>query len=144
MLLQPVIQQDPTGCAFAAVAVLSGNDYATVKECANRLGISVSDPALWSGTAHIRQLLRQFGLQASAAKIPFTRWEQLPDTALLAIKWQRHDDAAQWHWVVFRRQSGQSLVFDSKAKLKQHCRNDFGRIKPKWYLAVDQAHATNT
>jgi hypothetical protein len=44
MQLAPVIQQEPTGCGIACVAILAGKSYAV-------------DQQLWSGTGHVRTLL---------------------------------------------------------------------------------------
>jgi hypothetical protein len=38
--------------------------------------------------------------------------------------------------VVFVRDRVGERVLDSKRSLKRHVRTDFGRIKPKWYMAV--------
>jgi hypothetical protein len=60
----------------------------------------------------------------------------LPARALLAIKWRRDLERPRWHWVVFVREHGEAVVLDSAASLKRHARTDFGRMKPKWFIAV--------
>jgi hypothetical protein len=133
--MEPIIQQDPTGCGIACVAMLAGVSYAIVKTVAETHGIRIDNPALWSDPAQVRSLLRHYGILA-AAETPFTGWEQLPETALLATKWQLHQGIPHWHWSVFTRSAGQPLVLDPKADLKQHRRRDFGRIRPKWFIAI--------
>jgi len=135
--MDPVIQQDPTGCGIASVAMLAGVNYAAAKAAAESLGIRIDDPALWSGTAHVRRLLRHYGVHAAAEETPFTTWETLPETALLATKWHLEKGVPHWHWTVFVHNAGKHEVLDPKAALKKHRRSDFGRIRPKWYIAIE-------
>jgi len=130
------IQRDPTGCGIACVAMLAGVSYAAVKSVAESLGIRIDDPALWSGTAHVRSLLRHYGVRAALAETPFAGWEKLPDTALLATRWHLHKDVPHWHWSVFIRNAGRPEVLDPKAALQRHRRSDFGRIRPQWFIAI--------
>lgn len=52
--MTPVVQEEISGCGIAACATLAGIDYAQAKVEANALGIFAEDPALWSGTDHVR------------------------------------------------------------------------------------------
>ncbi|WP_189516293.1 hypothetical protein [Kushneria pakistanensis] len=135
--MTPVIQEEPTGCGIAACAALAGLDYETARTRAAALGIHASDRTLWSQTVHVRRLLASLGIETIEGEQPFTDWEDLPDRALLAIKWRRIDGVPFWHWVVFMRTERESVVLDSKAALRHHMRRDFGRIKPKWFIEVD-------
>jgi hypothetical protein len=134
--MEPVIQEETTGCGIAASAALAGVSYAEAKRKANALGIYAADTSLWSETAHVRKLLREFGIFVSPKETPFESWEQLPDRALLAIKWRIEQGKPFWHWVLFVRENGKAKVLDSKKALKSNVRRDFGRIKPKWYIEV--------
>ena len=134
--MKPVIQQEATGCAIAASAALAGVNYTTAKKAAKKLGINAADSKLWSSTAYIRQLLSHFKIGLSPTETPFTSWQSLPDRALLAIKWHKEKGIPYWHWVVFVRDTHGEYVLDSKKALKQHKRTDFGRIKPKWFIAI--------
>jgi len=134
--MEPVIQEETSGCGIAASAALAGISYAEAKRRANALGIYAADTALWSETDHVRNLLRDFGISVSPTEMPFLSWESLPDKALLAIKWRMEQGKPFWHWVVFAREGGKAKVLDSKKALKSNVRQDFGRIKPKWYIEV--------
>ncbi len=134
--MRPVIQEDKTGCGLASVATLAGLSYRQVKTKASQLGINVGDPKLWSDTMYIRQLLASYDISASHRVSTFRSWQNLPPLALLAIKWHQVHDCAYWHWVVFYRGPLGPMVLDSKRELRTHCRTDFGRIKPKWFLTV--------
>ena len=134
--LRPVIQQEITGCAIASVAVIAGVTYAAVKRRANRIGIFAEDQRLWSETAYMRRLLELFHLRAQPRERPFHSWHELPDLALLAIKWHLVKGRPYWHWVVFVRDPTDAYVLDSKRALRRHRRTDFGRIHPKWYIEV--------
>ena len=137
--MKPVIQLEPTGCGIASVAAIAGVSYSRAKSVANSLGIFADDQKLWSETAQVRKLLRYFGLRADSTKIPFRSWAELPNLALLSIKWHLEKGRPFWHWVVFARESGRSYVLDSRKGLRQQIRTDFGRINPKWYIRVADA-----
>ncbi len=135
--MKPVVQQDPTGCGIASVAIVCGLSYARPKAVAASLGIAVTDRRVWSDTALVRRLLRQMGRRVAPRVRAFRSWEALPECALLAIKWRRVEPRPAWHWVVFRRDKGQGRVLDSYARLATPVRRDFGRMKPKWYLRIE-------
>lgn len=134
--MEPVIQEEVTGCAIASAATIAGVSYQQAKESAHELGIHANDPVIWSDPQPVRQLLQRFGFNTAPAEVPFRHWENLPDLALLAIKWHLEQGKPFWHWVVFVRQHTQAVVLDSKKALKHNRRTDFGRIKPKWYIEV--------
>lgn len=134
--MKHVVQLERTGCGIAAVAALAGVSYREAQRTANGLGIFAGDRRLWSETGHVRCLLREYGLRSASIERPFRSWNSLPDLALLAIKWHREQGRPCWHWVVFVRDSEGERVLDSKRSLKRHVRMDFGRMKPKWYMAV--------
>ena len=136
--MKPVVQKDVTGCGIASVAVLAGVNYRQAKTIANRLGIFAADERLWSETIHVRRLLRHFGLRALPRERPFTTWNSLPQLALLAIKWKKIRGRPYWHWVVFHRGETGPVVLDSKPTLRRHLRNDFGRMKPKWFIEIQR------
>lgn len=134
--MNPVVQDERTGCGIASVAALAGVSYARAKAQAARLGISAEDPKLWSDTKYVRTLLGKFGLSTSGKQRKFHSWERLPDLALLAIKWHLEKGKPYWHWVVFVREEESTYVLDPKKTLKKNKRTDFGRMKPKWFIEV--------
>jgi hypothetical protein len=136
--MKAVVQEDRTGCAIASVAALTGQSYVSVKRAAAKLGISVNDPTLWSDPQPMRTLLASCGLTAGRKEEPFRSWADLPSRALLAIKWHREKSGPAWHWVVFARNESDSFVLDSKRGLRLNRRTDFGRIKPKWFIRVNE------
>lgn len=134
--LKPVVQEDPTGCAIACAAVLSGTSYQNAKRVATALGIHVEDSTLWSETRPMVRLLTRLGIPVNRSVSPFIDWESLPDLALLAIKWHLEHGRPHWHWVVFVRARDRAYVLDPKKGLASNIRTDFGRMKPKWYLRL--------
>jgi ABC-type bacteriocin/lantibiotic exporter with double-glycine peptidase domain len=134
--MKPVVQLERTGCGIASVAALAGVSYRAAQRSARGLGIVAADERLWSDTVHVRRLLEWYGLRARSTQTPFLSWSALPARALLAIKWHRERRRPSWHWVVFVREEGRAYVLDSARALKRHVRTDFGRMKPKWVLAV--------
>jgi len=141
--MKPVVQEDVTGCGIASVAALAGVTYKQVKTVASRLGIQVDDSRLWSDTAFVRTLLKQYGIEAAPQEQPFRSWKTLPPLALLAIKWHRTGKQAFWHWVIFWQGPERDVVIDPKRSLKHHVRTDFGRIKPKWYITIDAKRSSS-
>lgn len=131
-----MVQLERTGCGIATVAAVAGVSYRQAQRTANGLGIFAGDRRLWSETGYVRRLLREYGLRPASLERPFRSRKSLPDLALLAIKWHREQGRPCWHWVVFVRDAEGERVLDSKRSLKRHVRTDFGRMKPKWYLAV--------
>jgi len=140
--MKPVVQEDMTGCAIAAVAAAAGVPYRQAKKAAKSLGICVYDKTLWSETFHVRNLLKHFGLSAAAKQTPFRSWTSLPDLALLSTKWHLEDGKPFWHWVVFVREKDRTYILDSKKALRHNKRTDFGRIKPKWYIGLRKRGAS--
>ncbi|MFC4257753.1 hypothetical protein ACFOZ5_01770 [Marinobacter lacisalsi] len=134
--MEPVIQEETTGCGIAACAALAGVSYGEARRKASALGIHAANTALWSDTEYVRTLLEAFGIPVADRETPFESWERLPDKALMAIKWRMERGRPFWHWVVFVREGGKARVLDSKKGLTSNNRQDFGRIKPRWYIAV--------
>jgi hypothetical protein len=140
IIMKPVVQLEWTGCGIASVAAITGLSYPDAKLIANSLGIFAHDESLWSDTSHVRKLLSRFGVKTGSRNISFRSWEALPDVALLSIKWHLEKERPYWHWVVFVRENGHPYVLDSKKSLRTNRRTDFGRMKPKWYIPVMDAH----
>lgn len=136
LTVKPVIQEEATGCGIAAVAAIAGATYAQARSVANGLGIHANDSTLWSSTASVRRLLAEFGYQSDDAHTPFVGWEELPDLALISLKWHLEKGRPYWHWAVFVRSEDAAYVLDSKKALSTHIRTDFGRMHPKWFLSV--------
>ena len=134
--MQPVVQQEKTGCAIASTAAIAVKSYTDVKKVANSIGIYADDSALWSETPYIRKLLAKFEVKTGSREMPFMSWKLLPNCALLSIKWHLDNGKPHWHWVVFVREGTESYVLDSKKSLKTNVRTDFGRMKPKWYIEI--------
>lgn len=134
--MNPVTQREKTGCAIASAAAIAGVSYQQAKELANSLGIYAEDQSLWSSTRPTSTLLAALGYRLSQQKRDFINWQQLPECALLAIKWHLEDGQPFWHWVVYRRDVNKDYVLDSNTSLNNPVRTDFGRMKPKWFIEV--------
>ena len=134
--MKPVVQEEPTGCAIASAAAIAGITYQEAKSIANHIGIYAEDSSLWSEIDHIRRLLGKLGIRTAGMEIPFSGWEDLPDCALLSIKWHEIEGQPYWHWVVFVRDNDGSYVLNSNKSLRSNGRTDFGRMKSKWYIEV--------
>ncbi len=135
--MEPVIQEETTGCGIASAAAIAGISYQQAKAKANQLGIRAQDSSLWSDHRPVPRLLAELGFKTEPHPTTFSNWENLPDCALLATKWQLHNGRPCWHWAVFVREPDKAYVLDSKKNLRTNLRTDFGRIKPKWFIAVE-------
>ena len=134
--LTPIVQQDTTGCGLAVFATLTGQPYAQIKARAAELGIHPEDKRIWSDTDYVYRLAADQGLTLAPEPTPFNDWDSLPDLAIMAIKWRLIECVPFWHWVVFVRAGQEAFVLDSKRSLKHNLRRDFGRMKPRWFIAV--------
>lgn len=135
--MNPVIQEEPTGCGIAAVANILGKTYSEMKSIANSMGICAADESLWSDTQYVRRLLTSAGVSTSETEIPFQSWDALPDLALLPIKHHQQEGREFWHWVVFKRIKNQPYVLDSASYLPSNIRQDFETMHPKWFIEVN-------
>lgn len=137
-MVKPVVQEESTGCGIASVANILGKTYSEMKAIANAMGIHASDSSLWSDTQYVRRMLSNAGVETSADELPFKSWNELPNTALLAIK--HHQEAGKnfWHWVVFKRINDQPFVLDSASYLPSNIRTDFDEMHPKWFIEVKE------
>ena len=133
---KPVIQEETTGCGIASVANILGKTYTEIKTAANSIGIYAEDKSLWSDKQYFRRMLSNSGVETSAEEYPFESWSALPDLALLSINYHQEEEKNFWHWVVFKREDGQSFVMDSASYLPSNIRKDFNTIHPKWFIEV--------
>lgn len=131
-----VLQEEPSGCGLACVAMLAGRSYEEVKRRANGMGIFAEEERLYSDTAYVRRLLAAYGVRLLDEETPFASWEALPDRALLAIKHRIESGRPFWHWVVFTRASGVPTVLDPARYLRENRRADFDQMQPRWYIEV--------
>ncbi|HKJ04339.1 MAG TPA: cysteine peptidase family C39 domain-containing protein [Geopsychrobacteraceae bacterium] len=136
--MNTIVQQEISGCGFACVAMLADTSYLEVKKKANSLGIFSEDEKLWSETGYVRRLLTEYHIKASTTEVPFSTWEDLPNLALLAIKFRYEKGRPFWHWTVFRRNASEVIVHDPAAYLAENKRTDFENIAPEWSIEICQ------
>lgn len=134
--MQPVVQEETTGCGIASVANILGKSYSEMKQIASNMGIYATDKSLWSDTHYVRRMLAEFSVNTSEEERPFLTWDNLPDLALLSIKHHSEDGKDFWHWVVFTRVNGKAAVLDSANYLLDNVRTDFENMQPKWFIVV--------
>ncbi len=134
--MKVVLQEETTGCGLACVATIVGKTYDEVRMVANRLGIFAEDPLLYSDTGYVRRLLWEYGVRVPETERPFASWEELPDRALLSVKYHLENGRPFWHWVVFVREPEGSFVLDPAKYLANNERTDFEEIRPKWFIEV--------
>ena len=135
--MKVVLQKEPTGCGLACVAMLTGRSYLEIRVFANSIGVFAADSRLYSDTRYVRRLLAAYHVRVSEEETPFTSWEQLPDKALLAIKYHFENDRPFWHWVVFVREGEKPVVLDPAIDLPENRREDFEKMEPKWFIEVE-------
>ncbi len=138
MNLEPVIQEETSGCGIACVATLAQKTYKETKRIANEHGIFAEDEKLWSETKHVRTLLEKFNIEAEPNETKFTNWDKLPDLALLSIKYRIEEGRPFWHWVIFKRENSQNVVLDPAKYLKENKRTDFENMNPEWFIKIEE------
>lgn len=131
-----VIQEEPSGCGIASVAMLAGVSYQQAKEKANSIGIFAEDEKLWSQTGYVRRLLDEYSIPAPQEETPFKSWNDLPDLALISLKWRIENNQPLWHWSVFSREELGGVVFDPAAYLENNQRTDFENMSPQWFIEI--------
>jgi hypothetical protein len=129
-----VLQEEPTGCGFACVAMVAERSYEQVKQLANEQDIYASDEILYTTTNYVRQLLKDLNVGIGREEVPFTNWNDMPDKALLATRYRIENGTPRWHWCVYS--SNPSKVFDPASYLEENERKDFDAIKVHWYIPV--------
>ena len=134
--MNPVIQEEKTGCGIASVANILGKSYSEMRKIANAMDIHASDESLWSDTQYVRKMLSKYDVKTSEKEIQFESWSKLPDLALLSIKNYEENGKKYWHWVVFKRENHTEIVLDSASYLSSNIRTDFNAMNPKWYIEV--------
>ena len=134
--MNPVIQEEKTGCGIASVANILGKSYSEMRKIANAMDIHASDESLWSDTQYVRKMLSKYDVKTSEKEIQFESWSKLPDLALLSIKNYEENGKKYWHWVVFKRKNHTEIVLDSASYLSSNIRTDFNAMNPKWYIEV--------
>ena len=141
MRVKTIVQEEATGCGLACVAMLAGQTYQEVKILANRLGIFAEDRNLWSETHYVRRLLGEYRIGCALAETPFSRWDALPELALLATKYHLEEGRPFWHWAVFSREADGLVVHDPATYLSRNRRTDLDAIAPRWFLEIFPAGA---
>ena len=138
--MKRILQENPSGCGLACVAMLANKSYKEVREKARSLGFD-SDRCLRTSAGELRSLLKECGISASKHLISFRNWDQLPDICILAINYNKSTEI--WHWVVFASTNGSKYVFDPNPHIKTDKRTDLRRIKAKWYLKIELPRGGN-
>lgn len=136
--MKVIIQEEKTGCGIASVANIVNLTYAEVKKKANSIGIFAEDDTLYSDTKHVRHLLAEFNVETACKETSFTTWDELPDLALLSLKYHLENGVPYWHWVVFKRTNGNPVVCDSASYLDNNARIDFEAMKPAWFIEISK------
>lgn len=116
--------------------MLAKRRYAEAKSFANNLGVFAEDTRLYSDTGYVRRLLKEYGIRVAEGETPFTSWQELPNKALLSIKYHIENGRPFWHWVVFVRESEKPVVLDPATYLPNNRRMDFEKMQPKWFIEV--------
>jgi len=111
-----------------------------MKVVAGAMGIHASDKSLWSDTQYVRRMLSHAGVETSQDEIPFESWDALPDLALLSIKHYQEEGKDFWHWVVFKRENGQSFALGSVSYPPSNIRYDFAAMQPEWFIEVEDPY----
>lgn len=128
-----VLQSESDDCGMACIAMLAGCPYVKVRSEAEKIGYGRRG-RYGLDTSQVKKLGEAVGLIMGYRCIPFVGLSNIPDTSLLAINYS--EASGNWHWVVFKRESGDEYMLDPKGSLKKNRRTDFGKINIGWWLRV--------
>lgn len=134
--MKRVLQQDASGCGLACVAMLANASYAQVKDEALKLPHFTLEDTYHTQGIDLRILLNRFHIQCGKRLVRFSEWNRLPDCCVLAVNY--NERYQMWHWVLFLRVGPDSYVLDPRKTILSSKRRDFGRMKPFWYLKIEQ------
>jgi ABC-type bacteriocin/lantibiotic exporter with double-glycine peptidase domain len=127
-----IIQENPTGCGIACVAMLAGLSYEKVIKVAHGLfGWPKSQRTFYTSSAQLGELLETFGVESQRGRA-VRSWESLPNRAIAGINYNTKKNT--WHWVVFIRNGDRQYVLDPKSKRER--RRDFGRMRLRSCIPV--------
>lgn len=144
-------QEHVLGCGLACVAMIANCSYYEVKYDYDELFGAPERvynkvrrrTALDYGTtaSDLRNLLKIYDIQSYKRFRKFKSWDDLPNTAILAVNYREFENYTAWHWVVFDRES--NAVYDpwvseqqKKVGIKQNIRKDYKRMNPRMYLGI--------
>lgn len=131
-----IVQEDPTGCGLACVAMLSNTTYKKVRKAALEIDL-LKGRTLYTSAKDLHNLAKKFDLSLGQRRRKFKSFDALPDTAILAINYR--PKTGSWHWVVYHRNSKDEYVIDPMRTVKTDKRKDFKRLqnKTKWWVEVN-------
>src|SRR5690625_2007699 len=134
LVLNPVVQEEATGCGIAAVANILGKSYSKMKASANAMGIRASDKSLWSDTQYVRRMLSAEGVRTSAEEKRFESWDALPDLA----RWSQESSATRSVYALISCAMTSSGVCQSRALRGRPLRSLAISLSCVW-LSVDRS-----
>lgn len=146
--MKRIIQKDRSGCGIACVAMITNKTYESVRDVAIEKGFRRKEhirmvkkqggkEPLFTSTNDLRKLAEYFGVVINCKKRKkFKSWEDLPNTAIMAVKWNKKKDL--WHWVVFKRlKNGKQYIVDPRKLASKVKYTRLSKFKPiAGYLPV--------
>jgi ABC-type bacteriocin/lantibiotic exporter with double-glycine peptidase domain len=134
--MKRVLQEDPTGCGIACLAMLAGLSYKEVKAICQALPKFQELGHFYTRPEDLRSIAVAIGVTLSKRYLNFTGWDRVADLAIVAINYKIKPEGASWHWVIFSRVGEQAFVVDPDKSIVIPKRLDFSNIKAKWFIPV--------
>lgn len=139
--MKRIVQKDRSGCGIACIAMVTGKSYKDVKNLAleknyrkrehiKMVKASGGDEPMFTSTGDLINLAQEFEVTIECKRRKkFKLWEDLPDTAILAVNWKKKKNL--WHWVVFKRlKSGKQYIVDPHTRCSKSRYTRLSKFKP--------------
>ncbi len=131
MSMERVIQEEPTGCGLACVAMVAGVSYAEVRNFAvEHMGFGTIGP-FYTDLDDLRYMLDWYGYRL-LRWTPFKSYDSVSPLCVLEIE----RPGAYNHWVLLVKCGLDMYVLDPFPDVKTEQRRDWWRLRPVSYANI--------
>lgn len=133
--IERVIQEDPTGCGIACIAMLVKEPYSYVKKILLKNYFFENSNVFYTNSSDLRIGMEIFGIKSKKARA-IKYWSTIKDLSIVAINYSEKSNT--WHWVIYVPDNvgKYDYVIDPKKSIKTLKRTDFKKMKLKLYIPI--------
>ncbi|MBI9080607.1 MAG: hypothetical protein JEY79_12820 [Pseudodesulfovibrio sp.] len=133
LVVERVIQEDPTGCGLACVSMVVSASYAEVRKLAiEHLGFDSVGP-FYTDLDDLRYMLDWYGY-GLLRWTPFKSYKPISPVSIMGI--ERNGSGVEDHWVVHVKCGLDRYVFDPSRTVKTVQRRDWWKLRPVSYANI--------
>lgn len=128
-----VVQEDPTGCGLACVAMVAGETYTEIRRLAiEYLGVDPVGP-FYTDLDDLRYMLNWYGYGVLRST-SFKSYTPISPISIMGI--ERNGSGVEDHWVVHVKCGLDRYVLDPAPGVKSEQRRDWWRLHPVSYANI--------